>query len=330
MPSLNSNEQNESIKQSAAVKWQYDVVNDLFELPFMDLMYKAQTIHREHFAHNEIQLSTLLSIKTGKCSEDCSYCSQSIRYETDLEDQPLMDVEEVLSQARKAKEQGATRFCMGAAWRSPKDRDIPQLQKMVSEVKSLGMETCLTAGMLSEQQAFSLRESGLDYYNHNLDTSPEFYGEIISTRTYQDRLDTLSYVRDAGMSVCSGGILGLGEQRKDRISMLMQLANLPVPPESVPVNMLVRVEGTPLADAIDLDPFEFVRTVACARIMMPDSVVRLSAGRETMNDEMHALCFMAGANSIFYGDELLTTNNSRTIRDNALFSRLGISRQSLS
>jgi len=304
--------------------WHREEVEALFAQPFNDLLFQAQAVHRRYFDPNQVQVSTLLSIKTGACPEDCAYCPQSTRFETGLEVEQLMEVEKVLQQARAAKASGATRFCMGAAWRSPKDRDMSQVLAMVQGVRELGLESCMTLGMLSEKQAAQLAEAGLDYYNHNLDTSPEFYGDIITTRTYQDRLDTLEHVREAGMKICSGGIVGMGEQQGDRAGLLQQLANLPQHPESVPINMLVRVEGTPLADQEDLDPFDFIRTIAVARIMMPASHVRLSAGREDMNEEMHALAYFAGANSIFYGEKLLTTPNPEANDDMALFQRLGI------
>lgn len=304
--------------------WTLTEVNRLFQMPFNDLLFQAQTIHREHFDPNEVQVSTLLSIKTGACPEDCKYCPQSARYDTGLEKERLLEVEKVIETAKQAKAAGSTRFCMGAAWRNPKARDMPYLVSMIEGVKALGLETCMTLGMLDREQALALKQAGLDYYNHNLDTSPEFYGEIITTRTYQDRLDTLHNVREAGMNVCSGGIVGMGEQANDRSGLLMQLANLDHHPESVPINMLVKVRGTPLQDQDDLDPFEFVRTIAVARIMMPKSYVRLSAGREAMNEQMQAMCFMAGANSIFYGCKLLTTPNPETDTDMQLFKRLGI------
>ena len=304
--------------------WSRSEVEALFALPFNDLLFAAQTVHRQYFDPNQVQVSTLLSIKTGACPEDCAYCPQSNRFDTGLEAEKLMEVEQVLEQARAAKKSGATRFCMGAAWRSPKDRDMPYVVAMVKGVRDLGLESCMTLGMLTEKQAGELAEAGLDYYNHNLDTSPEYYGDIITTRTYNDRLDTLDHVRAAGMKVCSGGIVGMGEQQSDRAGLLQQLANLPQHPESVPINMLVRVEGTPLANEADLDPFEFIRTIAVARIMMPASHVRLSAGREEMNEQMHALAYFAGANSIFYGEKLLTTPNPRANSDMALFARLGI------
>jgi biotin synthase len=304
--------------------WSREEVETLFALPFNDLLFRAHSLHRRYFDPNQVQVSTLLSIKTGACPEDCAYCPQSTRYDTGLEAEKLMEVEQVLEQARAARDSGATRFCMGAAWRSPKQRDMPYVVAMVKGVRELGLESCMTLGMLSADQARELAQAGLDYYNHNLDTSPEFYGDIITTRTYQDRLQTLAHVREAGMKVCSGGIVGMGEQPGDRAGLLQQLANLPQHPESVPVNMLVRVPGTPLADQPDLDPFEFLRTIAVARILMPASHVRLSAGREEMNEQMHALAYFAGANSIFYGDKLLTTPNPRANKDMALFARLGI------
>ncbi len=304
--------------------WRTAEVEALFALPFADLLFRAQTVHRRHFNPNRVQISTLLSIKTGACPEDCAYCPQSARYDTGLEREQLLPLEQVLEAARAAKANGASRFCMGAAWRNPKDRDLDRVIPMVEEVKALGLETCLTLGMLSEPQAERLKHAGLDYYNHNLDTSPEFYGRIITTRTYQDRLDTLERVRGAGINVCSGGIVGMGEDRRDRAGMLVALANLPRHPESVPINLLVQVQGTPLYGAEPLDPLEFVRTVAVARLLMPASVVRLSAGRGEMTDEAQALCFLAGANSIFYGDKLLTTDNPEADQDRRLFQRLGI------
>ncbi|SEG71709.1 biotin synthase BioB [Marinobacterium lutimaris] len=304
--------------------WTEAEIQALFDLPFNDLLFRAQTVHRQHFNPNEVQVSTLLSIKTGACPEDCKYCPQSAHYDTGLEKQRLMEVEAVLAKAKQAKAAGSTRFCMGAAWKHPTDRDMPYVLEMVKGVKELGLETCMTLGMLKEHQADQLAEAGLDYYNHNLDTSPEFYDKIITTRTYQDRLDTLGHVRDAGMKICSGGILGMGETANDRIGLLKQLANLPQQPESVPINMLVKVEGTPLENVEDLDPLEFVRNIAVARILMPKSHVRLSAGREQMSDEMQAMTFFAGANSIFYGECLLTTPNPETNRDLQLFKRLGI------
>lgn len=308
--------------------WTRNEVRALFELSFMDLLFRAQTVHRANFDPNAVQVSTLLSIKTGACPEDCKYCSQSGHYDTGLDKEKLLAIQKVVEEAQNAKDKGASRFCMGAAWRSPRDKDMPYVLEMVKQVKELGLETCMTLGMLSGDQAQQLAQAGLDYYNHNLDTSPEHYGKIITTRTYADRLDTLGHVRDAGIKVCCGGIVGLGEAREDRIGLLMQLANLPAHPESVPINMLVKIEGTPLGNVDDLDPFEFVRTVAIARLLMPQSYVRLSAGRETMNDEMQALCFMAGANSIFYGEKLLTTPNPEAAHDMQLFKRLGINTQS--
>ncbi len=311
--------------QKLCIDWTREEVTALFNLPFNDLFYHAQTVHRENFDPNQIQLSTLLSIKTGACPEDCKYCPQSARYNTGLEKEKLLQVQKVIEAAKAAKASGSSRFCMGAAWRSPHDRDIPALEAMIKEVKGLGLETCMTLGMLSEDQAQRLSDAGLDYYNHNLDTSKEFYGDIITTRTYQDRLDTLNHVRQSGMKVCAGGIVGMGEQQGDRAGLLMELANLPVHPESVPINMLVKVAGTPLEDQQDLDPFEFIRTIAVARIMMPKSYVRLSAGREEMNDQMQAMAFMAGANSIFYCDKLLTTPNPHANSDMQLLQRLGMS-----
>jgi len=304
--------------------WRRDEILALLSLPFNDLLFQAQTVHRRHFNPNEVQVSTLCSIKTGACPEDCAYCPQSARYDTGLEREKLMAIEKVIEEAKAAKATGATRFCMGAAWRSPKAKDMPYVISMVQGVKSLGMETCMTLGMLDEQQAKDLAGAGLDYYNHNLDTSPEYYGEIITTRTYQDRLDTLANVRSAGMKVCCGGIVGMGEEQTDRAGLLQQLANMPEHPESVPINMLVKVEGTPLEKEADLDPFDFIRTIAVARILMPASHVRLSAGREKMNDQTQALAFFAGANSIFYGEKLLTTANPETSKDMQLFTRLGI------
>ncbi|VUD51623.1 Biotin synthase [Thalassocella blandensis] len=304
--------------------WTRSEVQALFALPFNDLMFQAQTAHRQYFNPNQVQVSTLCSIKTGACPEDCAYCPQSARYDTGLEREKLMAVEKVIEEAKLAKASGATRFCMGAAWRSPKAKDMQYVVNMVKGVKSLGLETCMTLGMLNENQAQELAGAGLDYYNHNLDTSPEFYGDIITTRTYQDRLNTLANVRQAGMKVCCGGIVGMGEEEDDRVGLLLQLANMPEHPESVPINMLVKVEGTPLADEADLDPFDFIRTIAVARIVMPASHVRLSAGRETMNEQTQAMAFLAGANSIFYGEKLLTTPNPEANKDMQLFKRLGI------
>ncbi|MFM2485322.1 biotin synthase BioB [Celerinatantimonas yamalensis] len=310
--------------------WSLAKVDALFALPFNDLLFRAQTVHRQFFDPNEVQISTLLSIKTGACPEDCKYCPQSARYDTGLESERLMEVEQVIQEAKKAKQNGSTRFCMGAAWKNPKERDMPYLLKMVEGVKSLGMETCMTLGMLDQNQAQVLAEAGLDYYNHNLDTSRDYYDKIITTRTYDDRLDTLENVRNAGMKVCSGGIMGLGESATDRSSLLMQLANLPIQPQSVPINMLVKVKGTPLEDAADLDHFDFIRCIAVARIMMPQSHVRLSAGRESMNEQTQALCFMAGANSIFYGCKLLTTPNPEESEDMRLLRKLGMRPEAVS
>ena len=347
---------------TAAIRhdWTREQIAALFELPFNDLMFQAQLVHRQYFNPNEVQISTLCSIKTGACPEDCKYCPQSARYDTGLEKEKLMKVEKVIAEATAARASGATRFCMGAAWRSPKKKDMPYVTEMVRSVKALGLETCMTLGMVSEEQAQELAVAGLDYYNHNLDTSPEFYGEIITTRTYQDRLDTLGNVRAAGMKVCSGGIVGMGEGQQDRVGLLHQLATMPQHPESVPINMLVRVQGTPLsvqgqdidtawrgrilwadrqprlqgtlqsvnfalAGQEDLDPFDFIRTIAVARITMPKSHVRLSAGREQMNEQLQAMAFMAGANSIFYGEKLLTTPNPEASKDMRLLQRLGIS-----
>jgi biotin synthase len=304
--------------------WHIDEVLVLFAMPFNDLIYQAQTVHRQFFDPNEVQVSSLLSIKTGACSEDCGYCPQSARFDTGLKAEKLMCVDDVLAAAQQAKVQGASRFCMGAAWREPKDKDVEKVVEMVQGVKALGMETCVTLGMLTDKQTAKLKEGGLDYYNHNLDTSEEYYSEIITTRTYQDRLDTLARVRDAGINVCCGGIVGMGESDKDRANLLIELANMPKHPESVPVNMLVQVEGTPLMGTQELDPFMFIRTLAVARILMPKSRVRLSAGRNKMSDEMQALCFLAGANSIFYGEKLLTTENPLANQDKVLFERLGL------
>lgn len=305
-------------------RWTVSEVLALYDLPLMDLLFRAQQVHRAHFNANDIQRSTLLSVKTGGCSEDCSYCSQSARYDTELGRERLMPVDEVVAAARQAKEKGASRFCMGAAWRGPKEQDLERVMEMVREVKALGMQTCVTLGMLKDGQAQKLKEAGLDYYNHNLDTDKAFYGQVIKSHSHDDRLDTLDQVRDAGINVCSGGIIGMGETRKNRAALIVQLANLPTPPESVPINNLVPIPGTPLADVPALDPFEFVRTIAAARICMPTSWVRLSAGRQAMSDELQALCFLAGANSMFYGDHLLTTGNPEADRDDALFARLGL------
>ena len=304
--------------------WPVAEVLALFELPFNDLLWRAQQVHREHFNANEVELATLLSIKTGGCPEDCGYCPQSAHYDTGVDAQKMMAVEEVVEAAQAAKDSGATRFCMGAAWRSPKDRDLDAVEDMVRAVKALGLETCATLGMLKEQQAQRLADAGLDYYNHNLDSAPEFYGDIISTRDYQDRLDTLGHVREAGLKVCCGGIVGMGETREHRAGLISQLANLNPYPESVPINHLVAVEGTPLADQQALDPLEFVRTIAVARITMPKARVRLSAGRRELGDGIQALCYLAGANSIFYGDKLLVTGNPEVEQDKALLERLGM------
>lgn len=304
--------------------WTMQEARALFELPFNDLVFRAQSVHREHFDPNEVQISTLLSIKTGACPEDCKYCPQSGHYNTGLEKEKLLEIEKVVAEAKAAKAKGASRFCMGAAWRSPSKKNMEYVVDMVRQVKSLGLETCMTLGMLEQEQADELAEAGLDYYNHNLDTSEKYYSHIITTRTYQDRLDTLENVRNAGMKVCCGGIVGMGEDPDDRAGLLVQLANLPHHPESVPVNMLVKVAGTPMENVEDLDPFDFIRTIAVARIMMPASHVRLSAGRENMNEQMQSLCFLAGANSIFYGEKLLTTANPEADADRELFKRLGI------
>ncbi|MDR1076265.1 MAG: biotin synthase BioB [Xanthomonadaceae bacterium] len=304
--------------------WRREEILALFELPFPELLYQAASVHRLHFDPAQVQVSTLLSIKTGGCPEDCAYCPQSQRYQTGVRVQKLMSTEDVLENARAAKAAGASRFCMGAAWRSPKHRDMPKVAAMIRAVKALGLETCATLGMLDRRQAQTLKEAGLDYYNHNLDTAPEFYEDIIHTRDYQERLDTLKHVRDAGLRTCCGGIVGMGESRVQRAGLLRTLANLPAHPDSVPINRLVQVSGTPLHGVAELDPFEFVRTIAVARLIMPRSMVRLSAGRETMNDELQALCFIAGANSIFHGDKLLTTANPEAGYDWILFGRLGL------
>ncbi len=309
---------------SSVRTWTLGEAEGLFALPFNDLLFQAQQVHRTHHDPGSVQLSTLLSIKTGACPEDCAYCPQSVRHQSSIENEALLPVEEVLEHARAAKAAGATRFCMGAAFRSPKRKDIERIGAMVSAVRELGMETCATLGMLTPDQAQELKSAGLDYYNHNLDTSEEFYDEIITTRTYQDRLDTLTAVRDAGLHVCCGGIVGMGESQRDRAQFLVTLANLPQQPESVPINQLVRVPGTPLAGTEDVDPFDFIRTIAVARIMLPHSQVRLSAGRSEMSDELQALAFLAGANSIFYGDKLLTTGNPDVTRDRTLLARLGL------
>ncbi len=304
--------------------WQIDEILALFEQPFNDLLFSAHALHRQHFDPNAVQISTLCSIKTGACPEDCSYCPQSIRYDTGVTPEPVMEVQRVVAQAQHAKAQGATRFCMGAAWRRPKQKDLERVIEMVKAVKELGLETCLTVGMLEAEQARQLKQAGLDYYNHNIDSSPEFYEKIITTRTFKHRMDTLRNVMDADINVCSGGIVGMGESRRDRAGMLRELANLPKHPGSVPINMLVKVPGTPLADAEALDPLEFVRTIAVARLLMPKTMVRLSAGRTDMSEEMQAMCFFAGANSIFYGEKLLTTENPGESQDMRLLARLGI------
>ncbi|MBK7414255.1 MAG: biotin synthase BioB [Dechloromonas sp.] len=311
-------------QSSAPRRWSVDDVLAIYDMPFMDLIWRAQGVHRENFDPNAVQRSALLSVKTGGCSEDCSYCSQSARYDTDTERERLMPLNEVVAAAQAAKDKGASRFCMGAAWKGPKDNDLDRVLDMVREVKALGMQTCVTLGMLKEGQAEKLKDAGLDYYNHNLDTDKEFYGQVIKTHTHDDRLDTLEQVREAGINVCSGGIIGMGESRKNRAGLIVQLANLPKPPESVPINNLVPIPGTPMADNERIDPFEFVRTIAAARITMPTSWVRLSAGRQEMTDELQALCFLAGANSMFYGERLLTTGNPDVARDEALFARLGL------
>ena len=305
-------------------QWTVSAVEALYQLPLMDLLFRAQQVHRQHFDANEVQRSALISIKTGGCSEDCSYCSQSARYQTETEREAMMQVEDVLAAAREAKAKGATRFCMGAAWRGPKEKEMEVVTQMIREVKALGMETCVTLGMLKDDQASRLKAAGLDYYNHNLDTDSAFYDQVITTHKHEDRVDTIAQVRAAGIKVCSGGILGLGESRRNRAAMVAQLANLNPPPESVPINNLVAIPGTPLAETEKVDSFEFVRSIAAARITMPKSFVRLSAGREAMSDEMQALCFLAGANSIFYCDKLLTTSNAGTNRDLALFEKLGL------
>jgi biotin synthase len=322
--SVDLNENPGTTQTAAARKWTLAEVVALFERPLLDLVFEAQRIHRQHFRPNEVQRSTLLSIKTGGCSEDCGYCSQSARYDTGVARERLLPIDEVLEHARAAKAKGASRFCMGAAWRGPKDKDLEAVLEMIREVKKLGLETCVTLGMLKERQAEALKAAGLDYYNHNIDTAPEFYGQVITTHTMNDRLDTLERVREAGINVCCGGIVGMGEGRRGRAGMIVQLANMSPPPDSVPINNLVSVPGTPLAGAEDVEPFEFVRTIAVARITMPASVVRLSAGRQQMSDEMQALCFMAGANSIFYGERLLTTDNPDAGHDERLFERLGL------
>jgi biotin synthase len=314
----------QNLNQNIQQDWQVEEVLKLFSMPFSDLIFKSSSVHRQFHNPNEVQISTLLSIKTGACPENCKYCPQSAHYDTGLEKESLMAIDKILESAENAKKAGASRFCMGAAWRSLHDRDVEKICEIVEAVKETGLETCMTLGMLTDSQSKKLKEAGLDYYNHNIDSSEEFYSEIISTRNFSDRLNTLKNVREAGLNVCSGGIVGMGEAREDRAKMLIVLANLPKQPESVPINMLVKVKGTPLANVENLDPFEFIRTIAVARIMMPKSKVRLSAGREEMNEQTQALCFLAGANSIFYGEKLLTTQNPQTQKDQELFTKLGI------
>lgn len=325
---ITHNEQNKPVQNAGRLgvrhDWQISQIRELYQLPMNDLLFKAQTIHRQNFEPNQVQTSTLMSIKTGACPEDCAYCPQSGHHNTGLSKEQLVALEKVVAAAKQAKETGATRFCMGAAWRSPRGKDFPVVIEMVKAVKQLGMETCMTLGMLTGEQATELQQAGLDYYNHNLDTSEEYYDQIITTRTFDDRLQTLAHVRDAGMKVCAGGILGMGETVNDRLGLLQALANLPEHPQSVPINQLIAVKGTPLEDAEAIDSFDFIRMIAVARIMMPQSYVRLSAGRESMSDEMQAMCFFAGANSIFYGEKLLTTDNPEVDRDIQLFKRLGI------
>ncbi|HXK00445.1 MAG TPA: biotin synthase BioB [Buchnera sp. (in: enterobacteria)] len=304
--------------------WLLKDIKLLFSKPLLELIFEAQNVHRKYFDPNQIQISTLLSIKTGACPEDCKYCPQSSRYKTNTKTEKLLDMKKILIAADQAKKAGSTRFCMGAAWKNPRNRDIPYLEKIIKEVKKMGMETCMTLGSLTKQQSDTLAQAGLDFYNHNLDTSENFYNKIITTRTYQERLDTLEKVRQSGMKICSGGIIGLGEKIKDRMELLMQLANLPIPPESVPINMLVKIKGTPLENNKEIDDFEFIRIISVARIMMPSSHIRLSAGREKMNEQTQAMCFMAGANSIFYGCKLLTTGNPEESKDLVLFDKLGL------
>lgn len=321
---LNTTAVENKVERKTVQRWTVVDIAALYEMPLNDLMFKAQTVHRENFDPNAVQVSTLLSIKTGGCSEDCGYCPQAARYNTEVGSEPLMPIDEVLKAAQAAKDSGASRFCMGAAWRSPKQRDLEPVLKMIAEVKAMGLETCATLGMLKEGMAEQLKDAGLDYYNHNLDTAPEFYEDVISTRTYEDRLDTLDSVREADINVCSGGIIGMGETRKQRAGLLAQFANMERPPESVPINLLTQVEGTPMHGTDELDLFEFVRTIAAARITMPKSFVRLSAGRQSMHEGIQAMCFMAGANSIFYGEKLLTTGNPDAETDKALFAKLGL------
>ncbi|MES2772426.1 MAG: biotin synthase BioB [Pseudomonadota bacterium] len=324
LPHISAPENRQSTAQHHTEKWRIAEVEALYQLPLMDLIFQAQQVHRQNFDANEVQRSTLLSIKTGGCSEDCGYCSQSARYKTETEATALMPLDEVISAAKAAKAKGASRFCMGAAWRGPKDRDLEKVAEMIREVKALGLQTCVTLGMLKDGQADELKAAGLDYYNHNLDTDAEFYGQVISTHKQRDRLETLDRVRNVGIKVCSGGILGMGESRRNRAALITQLANLNPPPESVPINNLVPIPGTPMAEIGAIDNLEFVRTIAAARITMPSSFVRLSAGRQAMSDELQTLCFLAGANSIFYGDRLLTTDNPEADRDQALFDKLGL------
>lgn len=305
----------------------YKEANEIFSLPFMELLYKAHTIHRESFNPNTLQTSTLLSVKTGACTENCSYCAQSAHYKTNTQKESMLDKEQILKYAKAAKDKGSSRFCMGASGRSPSDKDLEVLCEVIGEVKNLGMETCVTLGLLNEKQAQKLKDSGLDFYNHNIDTSKEYYSNVITTRTFEDRLDTIKNVRDAGLKICVGGILGLGESNEDRINMLVLLANLPTPPESIPINQLVRIPGTPLEHGEELDCFDFVRIIALARILMPKSYIRLSAGRAQMDDSLQALCFFAGANSVFYGDRLLTTNNASPSQDDMLFARLNLHKE---
>jgi biotin synthase len=314
-------------RDNMLVRWTKEQAQAVFHQPFNDLLFQAQAVHREHFKPNEIQVSTLLSIKTGSCPENCAYCPQSAHYQTGLEKEPLMEIQEVVEAAKRAKAAGSTRFCMGAAWRGPNQKDLAVVCDMVKEVKNLGLETCVTLGLLKDEQAQQLKESGLDFYNHNIDTSEEHYKQVITTRTFDDRIQTLERVRDAGVKVCCGGILGMGESNQDRIHMLVSLANMSEPPESVPINQLIKIPGTPLADVPDVDPIEFVRTIALARVMMPKAYIRLSAGREQMSESVQALCFMAGANSIFYGEKLLTADNPTPEQDNRLFEKLGLTKQ---
>lgn len=309
-------------------QWTFEAARELFHLPLTSLIYEAQSIHRKHFTPNSIQVSTLLNIKTGNCPENCAYCSQSAHYKTEIKKEPLMDVEKVITAAKQAKETGSTRFCMGAAWRTPRDKDLKVVCDLIAEVKKFGLETCVTLGLLNNSQSEQLKAAGLDFYNHNIDTSPEFYDKVITSRKFEDRLATIDNVRKAGIKVCCGGILGMGENNDDRIKMLVLLANLEQPPESVPINKLIKIPGTPLANQADIDPFDFIRTIALARILMPKSYIRLSAGRETMSDELQALCFIGGANSIFYGEKLLTSNNQIPEKDDKLFERLGFEKLS--